>query len=70
VVVTLKYRDYKPVVTQIKVVSTPGRKKYASFRVCAPRLVANVGMGRFDSEARESRPGFFLRKEIRISPRA
>lgn len=33
-VVTLKYRDYKPVVTKIKAVSTPGRKKYASFRVC------------------------------------
>lgn len=34
IAVTLKYRDYKPVVSEIKVVSKPGKKKYVSFQVC------------------------------------
>lgn len=33
IAVILKYRDYKPVISEIKIVSTPSRKKYVTFKV-------------------------------------
>lgn len=43
VIVTLKYRDSKPAVSEIKVISKPGCKKYVNFKVSSKATLKSWG---------------------------